>query len=250
MLEKIEGIILKTQDYRETHKLITLFSKKIGKFTAISQGAKKPKSRMAAITQPFIQGEFLVYVRRGLSTIQQGEIINSFRPIREDIIKTAYAAYIAELTDKIMSDQQPEPFLYEQFLHTLTWIAEKDGVLIPMMMYELKLFQQGGFLPVVNQCVSCGGNHSPYAFSIQEGGLLCQQCLHIDPYAIALENSLARLLPIFVQVGLERVGNISVRADNQKKLRRLLDLYYERYGGYYLKTRKFLNQLDLLNDIN
>lgn len=39
--KKMEGIILKTQDFKETHKIVTIFSKRIGKFSAIARGAKK-----------------------------------------------------------------------------------------------------------------------------------------------------------------------------------------------------------------
>ncbi len=39
----MEGIILKTQDFKETHKIVTIFSKRIGKFSAIARGAKKTK---------------------------------------------------------------------------------------------------------------------------------------------------------------------------------------------------------------
>ncbi len=44
MLEKMQGIVIKTQDYGETHKIVTLFSNKLGKIAAIARGAKKPKA--------------------------------------------------------------------------------------------------------------------------------------------------------------------------------------------------------------
>lgn len=245
MLEKLEGIVIKTQDYGETHKIVTIFSKKIGKFAAIARGAKKPKSRMAAVTQPFIHGEFLVYINSGLSTIQQGETINSMRAIREDIVKTAYAAYLAELTDKLLDQKQPDPELYNQLFLTLNWMMENEQVEIPIMMYELKLFQKGGFAPVVSQCVNCGNQESTFSFSVKEGGLLCQQCQHIDPDAHAISNIMARLLYLFMSVGLERIGSISVKDSTVKLFREILNAYYDHYGGYYIKSKKFLNQLDL-----
>ncbi|WP_188453628.1 DNA repair protein RecO [Virgibacillus oceani] len=244
MLEKMEGIIIKTQDYGETHKLVTIFSGKIGKFTAIAKGAKKPKSRMAAVAQPFIHGEFLVYVNSGLSTIQQGDVVNSFRAIREDIIKTAYAAYLAELTDKLLDSKDTEPYLYKQLYQTFQWIAENENTDIPVMIYELKLFVKGGFAPVVNHCVNCGLNEPPFSFSITEGGLLCEKCTHIDNNSIVLPNKIAKLFYLFMSVGLERIGKISLKRENIQLLRQIIDEYYDRYGGYYLKSKKFLKQLD------
>lgn len=247
MLEKIEGLIIKTLDYGETHKIVTIFSKKIGKFTAIARGAKKPKSRMAAVTQPSIYGEFFVYVNTGLSTIQQGEIINSLRAIREDIIKTAYAAYIMELTDKLMDARSPDPYLYDQLYLTMCWIAENEDAEIPIMMYELKLVSKGGFAPTVDQCVHCGSREAvPIYFSVAEGGLLCNACRQLDSEAIHLPHNMAKLLHLFSSVGIERIGSISVKKENKLLLRQILDAYYEQYGGFYLKSKKFIKQLDLL----
>ncbi|MEC5422225.1 DNA repair protein RecO [Virgibacillus sp. C22-A2] len=246
MLEKIDGIIIKTQDYGETHKIVTIFSKKLGKFTALARGAKKPKSRMAAVTQPFIYGEFFVYVNRGLSTIQQGEMIHSFRPIREDIIKTAYTAYITELTDKLVDMQSPDIFLYEELYETMSWIEKNEDAEIPVMMYEFKLYAKGGFSPTVDKCVNCGNSTQLIAFSITEGGLLCNRCRSIDQGAFNLPTSMIKLLYVFSTLQLNRIGTISVKQENKKLLRQLMDAYYDKYGGYHLKSRKFLNQLDLL----
>ncbi|RHW33160.1 DNA repair protein RecO [Oceanobacillus profundus] len=246
MLEKIDGIIIKTRDYGETHKLVTILSKNIGKFTALARGAKKPKSRMAAVIQPFIRAQLFVYVNQGLSTIQQGEIVNSFRPIREDIVKTAYAAYMTELTDKLLDEKSPDPYLFDQFVHTMTWISENEEAEIPLMMYELKLFEKGGIAPTVDRCTNCGNRQMPFAFSIAEGGMLCTRCRYIDGEAIGLPDTIAKLLFMFSSVGLERIGTITIKPENKELLRNLLNAYYDQYGGFYLKTRKFLTQLDKL----
>ena len=51
---------------------------------------------------------------------------------------------------------------------------------------------------------------------------------------------------MFQNVGLDQVGNISVKPENKDLLRNLIDAYYERFGGFYLKSRRFLKQLDKL----
>ncbi|QKY69485.1 DNA repair protein RecO [Lentibacillus sp. CBA3610] len=246
MLEKMQGIVMKTQDYGETHKIVTIFSYQAGKISAIARGAKKPKSRMAAVTQPFIYGDFFVYLNSGLSTIQQGSVIDSFRHVREDIIKTAYASYIVELTDKLTDSHSPDHYIFDQLYRTMNWIAEYDEADIPIMMYELKLFKKGGFAPTVDRCVNCGGKEGPFAFSISEGGLLCSACMNNDPKSAILTGNMARLFYVFSEVGLERVGTISVKPENKKLLRDIMDAYYDQYGGYYLKSKRFLKQLDKL----
>ena len=246
MLEKVDGVIIKSNDYGETNKIVTIFSKKLGKISALARGAKKPKSRMAAVTQPFIFGQFYIYVNSGLSTIQQGEVIDSFRAVREDIIKTAYCAYIVELTDKLTEPKSPDGYIFEELLDTIRWIEANEDAAIPIMMYELKLFKKGGFAPTVHSCSNCGSKERLRAFSIREAGLLCSDCSSLDPNAFAVSPAIAKLLYVFSNVELKRVGTISVKQENIKMLREMIDVYYEQYGGYFLKSRKVINQLHLL----
>jgi len=246
MLKTITGFVIRTQDYGETHKLVTLFTKELGKITTIARGANKPNSRMVAITQPFVYGNFLIYLSSGLSTIQQGEVENSNRKIREDIFKTTYASYIAELTWKTLKDREANPYIYNQFKHTMQWISEYEQAMVPIIMYELKMYKIAGISPVVDECVLCQAPKELKAFSVVEGGVICDRCLNKDPQSVNLSPPLIKLLQMFTQIGIERVGNISVKKSNEHKLRYLLDEYYDRYGAYPLRTKNVLNQLDML----
>lgn len=247
VLVKIEGIILRTQDYGETHKIVTLLTKETGKIGGIARGAKKPKSRMAAITQPFIHAEFLMQTGSNLGTLQQGEILSSLRPIREDIIKTAYATYLAELTDKLTDSRQTDLFQFQQLLQTYIWIAEDKDPEVLTMMYEFKMFRKAGFAPTVHACVNCGNNTGSFSFLVTEGGLLCPKCKHLDANAVALKDNMVRLLRIFSEVDIKRVGDISIKTENKQLLQQLIEAYYDRYGGYFIKSKKFLKQLDLFS---
>src|ERR1700730_15760005 len=106
MLQKCEGIVIRATDYGETNKVITLYTREWGKFGVMARGAKKPNSRLSAVTQLFTHGYFLVQKGSGLGSLQQGEMITSMRAIREDIFLTAYSSYIVELTDKSTDDRK------------------------------------------------------------------------------------------------------------------------------------------------
>jgi len=246
MLKQLEGIVLRSRDYGETHKIITMYTKQYGKMTALCRGANKPKSRLSAVSQPFIYGDFQTYITKGLSTVQQASMLQSFRKIREDIEKTAYASYIVELLDKLTENNERDPFLFNELLLTLTWINEEEAYFIPVIMFELKMFEKGGFKPTLNRCMQCGSNSTPFAFSVQEGGVLCTSCSTIDPYATMLNPAVSKLLPILQSVSLSKVGNISVKQENTQVIRQLLEAYYDRFGSYQLKSKRFLEQLDKL----
>jgi len=251
MLENIKGVVIKTRPYGETHKIVTIFSHSIGKFSGVARGANRPRSRMAAVTQPFIYGKFLVYLSRGLGTLQQGEILHTYRNIRDDIIKTAYVAYMMALTDKLIEERKRETYLYKQFIKTLEWIEnwdKEDSYLeIPTMMYELKMFHHAGFSPVVESCVVCQEKEKQYrGFSIQQGGLLCDHCFKKDETAVQLPPKVAKLFYLFKYMSIERLGNISLQEKNISLMRKIIDAYYDTYGSLYIKSRNFLRQLDHL----
>lgn len=246
MLRTIEGIVVKTQNYGETHKIITIFSKEVGKVSAICRGANKAKSQLSSLAQPFIKANFLIYISKGLSTVQQGEIIQSFRSIREDIMKTAYAAYLVELTTMLTEDRKTEKYLYNQLDLTLEWINNEDELMVPLFMLELKLFKRGGFAPIIDCCARCGNVNDLTSFSVREGGLLCSNCFHTDEYAVQLSPNVIKLLPIFMDVGLEQIGSIKMKKSNIQLLRKIFDNYYDSYGSYRLKSKRFLEQINRL----
>src|SRR5690606_16662825 len=150
MINKLEGIVIRTTDYGESNKIITLFTREAGKIAGMARGAKKPSSRLAGVSQLFTYGYFLIQGNRGLGTIQQGEMISSYRSIREDIFKTAYASYILELIDKGTGENESNPFLFELLSQTLQYINEDFDADIVTNIFEMKMLNVLGLYPEMN----------------------------------------------------------------------------------------------------
>ncbi|MBB6445991.1 DNA repair protein RecO [Bacillus benzoevorans] len=250
MLQKCEGIVLRTTDYGETNKIITLFTREWGKIGVMARGAKKPKSRLAAITQPFTYGYFLVQKGSGLGSLQQGEMIASWRGIKEDIFLTAYASFIVELTDRCAEEKKTNPYFFELLYQTLNFINEGYDPDIMKNIYEMKMLPTLGMYPVLNQCVVCGATEGQFSFSVKEGGIICHRCLDKDPYHLKVSAAAVKLLRIFYYLDLTRLGNISVKPQTKAELKKVIDSYYEEYSGLFLKTRKFLEQLEKLGKVD
>src|SRR5690606_11130445 len=115
------------------------------------------------------------------STLQQGETIESFRSIKEDLMLTAISAYVVELMDKGTDEKSPNPFLFELLYETLRMINEGYDAKIIKNIFEVKMLGVLGFRPIVTECVSCGTDEGEFVFSIKEGGILCRKCSHLDP---------------------------------------------------------------------
>ncbi|MCL6571533.1 MAG: DNA repair protein RecO [Bacillus sp. (in: Bacteria)] len=244
MLQKCEGIVIRTTDYGETNKIVTLYTREWGKIGVMARGAKKPNSRLSAITQLFTHGYFLVSRGSGLGSVQQGERISSFRSIGKDIFLTAYASYIVELTDKCTEDKKPNPFHFELLFQTVNYLNEGYDPVILMHIYEMKMLNSMGLYPILNQCSVCGSTDGHFSFSIREGGFICERCLGKDPYHIKISQVTVKLLRLFYYFDLSRLGNISVKEETKVELKNVITAYYEENSGLYLKTKKFLNSMD------
>lgn len=246
MLQKIEGIVVRSTDYGESHKVVAIFSREAGKISGVARGAKKPNSRLSAISQLFTYGHFLLQAGRGLGTLQQGEIIAAFKGIKEDIFKTAYTAYIVEMVDKGTQDRQPNPYLFELLLQTLQYIDEGLDPDILTFIFEMKMLPVLGLYPEMGKCAICGSTEGTFSFSMRENGLICHRCMDHDPHSLSLSRQSIRLLRLFYYLDLNRLGSISVKPETKKELKMAIDLYYEEYSGLYLKSKRFLDQLDSL----
>jgi DNA repair protein RecO (recombination protein O) len=243
MLQKCEGIVIRSTDYGESNKVVTLYTRELGKVGVMARGAKKPNSRLSAITQLFTHGYFLMQKGSGLGSLQQGEIISSLRSIREDIFLTAYSSYIVELTDKSTEDRKSNPYLFELLYQTLNYINEGYDPDVLMNIFELKILNVLGLHPILNQCTICGSTDGNFSFSIREGGLLCHRCLDKDPYHFKITPATVKLLRIFYYFDLNRLGTISIKDETKAELRKIIWTYYDDYSGLHLKTKKFLNSI-------
>ncbi|WP_338750175.1 DNA repair protein RecO [Bacillus sp. FJAT-52991] len=249
MLQKVEGIIIRTINYGETNKIVTVFTRENGKLAFMARGARKPNSRLSAITQPLTHGQFLVQRGSGLGTLQQGEILTSMRHVREDLMITAYAAYMVELLDKSTDDQQVNPYLYEFLKQSLYYLNEGYDAEILTNIFEMKMLQVIGLRPELSSCVQCQSYEGRFSFSVRENGLLCHRCFDIDPHRLPLSQPAIRLLRLFYYIDLERLGAINVKPETKKELRAAISLYYDEYSGLFLKSRRFIDQLEKMEAI-
>lgn len=249
MLQKCEGIVIRTTDYSETNKIVTLYTREWGKIGVMARGAKKPNSRLSSITQLFTYGYFLIQKGTGLGSLQQGEIITSLRSIGEDIFLTAYASYIVELTDKCTEEKKPNPFHFELLYQTLNYMNEGFDPDVLMNIYEMKMLNVMGLYPVLNQCTICARTDGNFSFSIREGGFICHRCLGSDPYHIKISPATVKLLRLFYFFDLSRLGNISLKDETKAELKKVISLYYDEYSGLHLKSKKFLNSMDQFRNL-
>lgn len=240
----MEGIVIRTTDYGETNKIVTLYTRENGKVAVMARGAKRPKSRFASSAQLFMYGIFVYQSSKGMGTLNQADIIDSFKEIRSDLRLTVYAAYIAELLDKLTEDKIPSSSLFNLFQQTLVYLNDGVDPEILTRIFEMKMLYIAGAAPLLDRCIHCGGNRREYVLSLKNAGLLCENCKLEDPHHIQVPQKIIQLLRIFQQIDIKRLGNIRVKKETRKLLKEIISAYYDEFVGVHLKSKRFLDQMD------
>jgi DNA repair protein RecO len=245
MLHRTEGIVIRSMDYGENNKIVTLLTAG-GKAGVLIRGAKKVRSRYSALAQPFTCGEYQYFRTKGLGTLSHGEIIESHHDLRMQLDLSAYASYIAELTDKCLQEDEPGGLLYPQLKACLKALEEGKDPQIVSHLYEMRVLEASGYAPQLGQCVHCGNAVGPFKLSASSGGVACSRCFGKEPGAQLLSESAWKLLKLFGGLDMRRLGAIAVKPETKAELKRSMRDLMDMQLGLRLKSRVFLDQLDKL----
>lgn len=235
MLITTEGFVLRNRKYKETSSLLTIFTRKVGKINAIAKGAYRPKSRLLAGIQPFSYSEFVLYKGRNLYTVNQCDVREMFYPLREDLKKLSYAAYLVELVESVIAEGQISNRLFNLLGKTLYILKEDDIEINPVVRaFEIKLMDYSGYRPYLINCVHCANKQSTsWKFSVEQGGLLCLSCLNIDPSAVKIGNTTIKLAIYLLTRDMEEIKKLKVSRYLNDELRNVLRQYILAYTNRY-----------------
>ncbi|MDQ3813961.1 MAG: DNA repair protein RecO, partial [Armatimonadota bacterium] len=112
------GVVLRVRTLGEKDRIMTLLSPERGKFDAVARGARQAKSKLRAVSQPFVLARFLLVQGRSLDIATQAEIEEAHIHITADLLKTAWATYCCELCDAL-PEQLPDAALFDLLCVTL-----------------------------------------------------------------------------------------------------------------------------------
>lgn len=247
MLHRVEGIVIRSMDYGEGNKIITLFTRELGKVGVMARGAKKMNSRHAAIAQLFTLGEF-VFFKSGshMGTLNHADIIASHQRLRGDLPLCAYSAYVVEMVDRLQTDHDPNAYVYEQTKAALDGIEEGKDAQIITHLFEMKMLMQAGYSPNLEQCAVCGSETNNPLVNIRLGGLLCLNCSLREPESVVITEGVLKLLRLFARADLNRLGKVEVKPETKAILKSLMRGLLDEHIGIRWRSRHVMDQMDIL----
>lgn len=227
MHTRTEGIVLKEMRFRETSKILTIYSRKHGKIHAMARGAYRPKSQLIANTQHFSYNDYYFFKGKNFYYINQAEIIDSFYPIRENINRVMYGSYLLELIETSTLEEEPHERLFLLLKKGLMVLSQlNDDFLKFILAYELKYISFLGYRPSLAGCVNCGDkDFTRIRFNIELGGIVCNKCFVREHYCEYMDMGMYKAMKALLYTPLDKLYCLKIPKDTLFKLHEIMVKY-------------------------
>lgn len=238
MLAKIKGVVISEIPYKETSKIINVFTSD-GIIGIIAKGAYKPNNKYINLTNKLTYGVFHINKRIGLSSLIEVDIVDNLKNIKKDLYKISYATFITDLASQVYKHDN-NSIIYDLYIASLLKINEGFDPMVISNILELKLLEYLGIKPIIDKCYLCGSSSDIVTISSYRGGCICKNCLNNDKI---VNIKTIKLIRMFYYVDISKISKINITDNIKKEINSFIDDYYESYAGLYLKSKEFLNKL-------
>jgi len=247
MLYKTEGIVLKSMEYDEADKIVTLYTKNIGKITAIAKGVRKTKSKFGSSLEILTYSIFLIYKGRNIDIISQTEILESFFLASKEVIKYAFAVNCVEMVNKLTEEREINVGLFNLLKQVLHYLRETNDQKLLAMSFKWQTMSILGYRPSLNHCCRCNKSiedQNEMYFNIKEGGLICNNCITKNKETrIRVSLYFAKLVRKILITPLSTISSATIPVKKMKELEEITDIYIAYHSEKSFKTDRFMKSL-------
>jgi DNA repair protein RecO (recombination protein O) len=246
---RAEAITLKSCAFGERDRLLVLYTAQNGKLAALAKGARRTTSRLAAHVDLFTHGNLFLAHGRTFDLITQGETIERFPLLRDDLGRLSLAFYAGELLDRFTEERAANPGLFNAVIAVMRRLAD-PGIdpLVALRVYELDLLALSGYRPQLHRCVGCETIIQPdlNSFASAEGGVLCPACAERTPSETISIEAL-RLLRNLQTRPEEIIGRVRVSERTMAEAERVLIGYIQYLLDLRLRSVGFIEVIRRLH---
>ncbi len=252
-LIKIEGIVVKEENYSESSKILKIFTKDLGLISVLSKGCRKPKSNLKEASNKLILANFdISYKENGLSTLVNTDIIKIFKNIvmdYHDLAKKMYSFTIVDLTIQVISQKQISSGevgeIYDILISSISKIDEGLNPKILLDIVMLKYLKYLGVLPNIDSCSVCGSTDNIITMDAKSFGFICSNCYKDE---IMVNPKSLKLIRMLYYSKIDKLKNLDV-GEEINDVENFIDNYYEENTGIYFNIKKKITTLNKMEAI-
>jgi DNA repair protein RecO (recombination protein O) len=243
---RVDAVVLRHSDYGEADRLLTLYTRQLGKVRAIAKGARKIASRKAGHIEPFTHVKLQLSKGRDMLILTQADTVDAYLPLREDLILTSQASYVMELLDRFTYEDETEnSAIFRLLTDTLSRLASKSDVWLVTRYYEMRLLDHVGFRPQLFKCANCGREikAEDQFFSFSAGGVICPRCGQGLPNVKSISVETLKYFRHFQRSSYVEASRARPSLEVQKEAESLMQGYFTYLLERELNTPGFIKQI-------
>ena len=152
---KTDALVLRSADYKENDRIVTLLTAERGKLTAALRGVKKAGAKLNFASQPFCFAEYVIAEKGGRNTVTGASLHDGFFALREDISSLYAAVCVTQVCDLLLYEGMTGGALLVAAVRALERLSsgEGAGALVEFLLRALEL---AGYPVEAKCCPMCG----------------------------------------------------------------------------------------------
>lgn len=173
--ERTEAVVLRGVDFSESSRVVTFLTPDRGRVACLARGVRRKNSPLAAALDTFNRVELVLYWRdsRNVQTLGDVTVLDSFRQLKSDLAKGAYAAFPLEIAYKAARENEPSARLFAALADGLASMGRWTGDPRTHACWQaLGLLREAGIAPRFGRCIHSGEPVNGAAGFSFEGGVV------------------------------------------------------------------------------
>lgn len=225
---RTEAFVLKAIRFGETSMIYRLFTRDRGVVPVMAKGARRPKSRYGAAPGTFQRLLVTYYAKEGreVQTLSGVDLLEAHRGIAASLPRLEAAGRWFRLLQSVLPDGAPLEPLYALTVEGLGRLerTRAGGERRWETFHRLAAAAALGVAPHLEACVACGRelpDGGGLAFSISEGGLVCDGCA-ARPGVQRLTPRAFSLLALYAHPDYSLLENMEVMGTEEVGIQRII----------------------------
>ncbi|MDP9324993.1 MAG: DNA repair protein RecO [Candidatus Dormibacteraeota bacterium] len=226
--------------------MFTLFTRERGKVPAIAKSVRKAQSRMSGQLDVFAHGQMMLAEGRSMDVVTQFKRITRGEAISGDLPRSAAAAVVVEVADKVLEERHPQPELFAVVTGALGRLAAADTEpRMELADFLMRVLAELGYAPQLEECARCGRplGETGLGFSPIAGGVTCPDCNASWSVAPKIDARSVKILRVLASGDRDLFFRLRVDEDDLAAIEKALEAQLEHHLDRQLKSIEFARQI-------
>lgn len=218
---KVKGVVVRSKDYKEKDKLITLYTLERGLLTCSMRGVRGDKAKLKAGKEIFCFAEYILESTKSYQIVTQVDIIDNFFGLTQNIDTYYEACAILDIIHKIGANTS-DPDLFIVMLKSLKSLCygnvRRYYVVDKFLIHVLEGL---GYSFLSGQCSSCKAKLTGQKyFNLEVGEIVCANCR--QDINLAISDACFSAMKLLSMTDFENLATLKLGGDGAMEAYRLL----------------------------